>query len=230
MNKNTDPGPCFSLQVSGGRRLAGAACEWQEGEKKTGELLGQKGMAAALPRSQGSAGKALEGRMGGWSPGKMRLGGGRVEGVGPSSPLSLWHQRCRAEGIWCDERNCWGSDPRSSSDARCLWLPIIPVSSRRPKPSTWHQSIPALLPRPCRSTSTLVRSGADRESGVPCSGGHTHTSSRVAGQVSAGDGRKGPVPSLLWLTQVCKFPFLQQSPGFLNPGHVMSLTLVNGDS
>lgn len=133
----------------------------------------------------------------------------------------LCYQQRRAEWVWRDEHDSWESDPRSSSDTRYLWLPVTPVSSRHPKPSTWRQSVPTLLHWPCRPTSTLVRGRADRDGRVHCRGGHTYTSSRVAGQVSAGDGREGPVPSLLWLTQVCKFPFLQQSPGFFNPGCVM---------
>lgn len=58
-NENTDPGCCFSLQVSGGRTSAGAARE-----ARGQGAAGRAGVAAALPRPQGSVRKASEARTG----------------------------------------------------------------------------------------------------------------------------------------------------------------------
>lgn len=140
-NENTDPGRCFSPQVSGGRTSAGAA---REGRGQG--AAGRAGVAAALPRPQGSARKASEARTGIGARGRrIREEGGLRAWTVLAPPCC---QRRRAGQIWRDEQGCWGRDPGSSSGTGCLWLPVIPASSRHPEPGTRHHGAPALPHRP----------------------------------------------------------------------------------
>lgn len=140
-NENTDPGRCFSLQVSGGRTSAGAARE-----ARGQGAAGRAGVAAALPRPQGSARKASEARTGAGARGRrIREEGGLRAWTVLAPPCC---QRRRAGRIWRDEQGCWGRDPGSSSGTGCLWLPVIPASSRHPEPGTRHHGAPTLPHRP----------------------------------------------------------------------------------
>lgn len=77
-NENTDPGRCFSPQVSGGRTSAGAAREGGTGEEDRESCLGPRAQRER-PRRQGR----------GWSSGKTHPGGGRAEGMDRPCPSLL---------------------------------------------------------------------------------------------------------------------------------------------
>lgn len=113
--------------------------------KRTGSCR-ESGGGSCPASAPGLSAKGLGGKDGAGARGRrIREEGGLRARTVLAPPCC---QRRRAERIWRDEQGCWGRDPGSSSGTGCLWLPVIPASSRHPEPGTRHHGAPTLPHRP----------------------------------------------------------------------------------
>lgn len=100
-------------------------------------------------------------------------------------------------------------------------FPANAINSRHPNPASLVSEYST-----SRTLATLVyiHPIPRSERGVSL---HCHGDQRLPVQQRALCRQRGPMPSLLWLTQACEFPFLQQSL-FLNSYHgILSLIMVH---